>query len=346
MNTKIIATIGPKTESPENLLALLEAGVDVVRVNFSHATFEQFERIKKIVTNFNKKSERKIGLILDLQGPRIRVGKLPAEGLNLKDGEMASFSYGARKRDYDGKIIPIDSASLHADIKKGDPLFLCNGDIEVTVTEIKNKIIKGIIIRGGLLTSNKGINIPNTNLRAGGLTKKDIADVSFGLKVGVDYIALSFVQTPHDVERLRKIIVSSKTGKNIKIISKIERAIALKNIDAIISASDSIMVARGDLGIEIPIEDLPIVQKNLVRHSHWHDKPAIIATQVMTSMIKNPHPTRAEISDIANAVFDGADLIMLSDETAVGDNAVAAVTILKKVIERTEKYIYKGNVND
>ena len=281
-----------------------------------------------------------------MQGPRIRVGKLPVTGLILRDGEMASFSYGARNKIYDGKIIPIDSASLHTDIKEGDPLFLCNGDIEIKVTEVKNKVIKGLIIRGGLLTSNKGINIPNTNLRAGGLTKKDIIDVNFGLKSGVDYIALSFVQTAHDVERLRKIIVAANPKNKVKIISKIERGIALKNIDEIISASDAIMVARGDLGIEIPIEDLPIVQKNLVRHAHWHDKPAIIATQVMTSMIKNPHPTRAEISDIANAVFDGADMIMLSDETAVGENAVEAVKILKKVIERTEKYIYKGNVND
>lgn len=344
MNTKIIATIGPKTESPKDLTALLKAGVDIVRVNFSHASFEQFIRIKKIVLDFNKKSARKISLILDLQGPRIRVGKLPSEGLILRDGEMASFSYGVRNKVYDGKIIPIDSASLHADIKKGDPLFLCNGDIEVNVTEVKNKIIKGLIIRGGLLTSNKGINIPDTNLKAGGLTKKDIADVNFGLKTGVDYIALSFVQTAHDVNRLRKIIIGANLKNKIKIISKIERGIALKNIDAIISASDAIMVARGDLGIEIPIEDLPIVQKNLVRHAHWHDKPAIIATQVMTSMIKNPHPTRAEISDIANAVFDGADMIMLSDETAVGEHAVEAVKILKKVIERTEKYIYKGNV--
>ena len=346
MNTKIIATIGPKSESPKDLTALLKAGVDIVRVNFSHASFEQFKRIKKIVLDFNKRSARKISLILDLQGPRIRVGKLPSEGLILRDGEMASFSYGVRNKVYDGKIIPIDSASLHADIKKGDPLFLCNGDIEVSVTEIKNKIIKGLIIRGGLLTSNKGINIPDTSLKAGGLTKKDIADVNFGLKIGVDYIALSFVQTAHDVERLRKIIISANLKNKIKIISKIERGIALKNIDAIISASDAIMVARGDLGIEIPIEDLPIVQKNLVRHAHWHDKPAIIATQVMTSMIKNPHPTRAEVSDIANAVFDGADMIMLSDETAVGEYAVEAVKLLKKVIERTEKYIYKGNVNE
>lgn len=346
MNTKIIATVGPKSESAKDLIALLEAGVDIIRVNFSHATYEQFERIKKIISDFNKKSERKISLILDLQGPRIRVGKLPVEGIILRDGDMASFSYDGKNKIYDGGVIPIDSSSLHADIKKGDPLFLCNGDMEIVVTEIKNKIITGRILRGGLLTSHKGINIPNTNLKAGGLTKKDIADVNFGLKVGVDYIALSFVQTVHDVERLRKLITKSKSNKKIKIISKIERGIALKNIDLIISASDAIMVARGDLGIEIPIEDLPIVQKNLVRHSHWHDKPAIIATQVMTSMIKNVHPTRAEISDIANAVFDGADMVMLSDETAVGENAVEAVKILKKVIERTEKYIYKGNVND
>jgi pyruvate kinase len=197
------------------------------------------------------------------------------------------------------------------------------------------------VITGGFLSSHKGINVPYTHIKKGGLTPKDIKDVKFGLRAGMDYVALSFVQTEDDVNRLRRLLgVKSK----IKIVSKIERAIALKNIDKIIDASDVIMVARGDLGIEVPIEDLPIIQKNLVRHAHWHNKPAIIATQVMSSMIKNPHPTRAEISDISNAVFDGADMVMLSDETAVGDYPVAAVRILRKVMDRAERYIYKSDV--
>lgn len=340
MNTKMIATIGPKTESPENLEKLLKLGVTLVRVNFSHATYEQYERIRKIVKSYNKKNKADVRIMLDLQGPRIRVGKMPEGGLNLKEGEKYAFIF-KKGGVYQKGIIPIDNAELHIDIKKGEPLFLANGELELIVSEIKGGFIRGTVIKGGLLTSHKGINVPFTNLKKGGLTAKDISDVKFGLKAGVDYIALSFVQTAEDVNKLRKLIGNKK---GVKIISKIERAIALRNIDEIIKVSDVIMIARGDLGIEIPIEDLPIVQKYLVNFAHWHDKPAIIATQIMTSMIKNPHPTRAEISDIANAVLDGGDMVMLSDETTIGDHPFQAVKVLKTVVERTEKYLDKANV--
>jgi len=343
MSTKIIATIGPKSESEKDLLALFKAGVDIVRVNFSHATYDQYKRIQKVINVYNVKAENKVKLMLDLQGPRIRVGQMPTDGIVMQEGDDYRFSYSKNAYKKTGDIIPIDSPDLYKDIKKGEMLFLCNGAIELKVLEVKAKIISAKVINGGVLSSRKGINVPDTNIKKGGMTAKDIKDAKFGVKAGMDYVALSFVQTGEDVLRLRGIL-----GKNsqVKIISKIERGIALKNIDRIISLSDAVMVARGDLGIEVPIEDLPIIQKNLVRHAHWHDKPAIIATQVMTSMIKNPHPTRAEISDIANAVFDGADMVMLSDETTVGDYPVEAVKILKKVIERTEKNIYKGNVNN
>jgi len=257
--------------------------------------------------------------------------------VNLNAGEIYQFTYS--KLPYKkGGILPIDNSELYKDIKKGHPLFLCNGAIELTVTEVKNKVITAKVINGGVLSSNKGINVPDTNMQKGGLTTKDIQDLKFGMKAGMDYVALSFVQTAADVTRLRTLL--GKKSK-VKIISKIERGIALKNIDKIIMASDVIMVARGDLGIEVPIEELPIIQKNLIRHSHWHNTPTILATQVMTSMIKNPHPTRAEISDIANGVFDGADMIMLSDETTIGDYALDAIKILKKVIKCTEENIYK-----
>jgi len=340
MKTKIIATIGPKSEAPDKLLELLNAGVDIVRVNFSHASYEQYLRIRKLILDFNKKNNRQISILLDLQGPRIRVGKMPEGGIILDDNKIYSFAFS--KETYRvGGIIPIDNKDLYLDIKKDQPLFLCNGEIELIVTAVKNKVISARVIHGGLLTSNKGINVPDTNMRKGGLTPKDIKDLKFGLKAGVEYFGLSFVQTASDVLKLKKLIGKSK----VKIVSKIERGIALKNIDEIIVASDIIMIARGDLGIETPIEDLPIAQKNLIRHAHWHKTPAIIATQVMTSMIKSPSPTRAEISDIANAVLDGADVIMLSDETAVGDYGLEAVRILKKVIERTERYVNKDCIN-
>lgn len=341
MLTKIIATIGPKSDSQKELGALLTAGVDIVRVNFSHATYKQYKRIQKIVNHFNVGSERKVSIMLDLQGPRIRVGQMPDDGIIMKAEENYSFVYSKKAYVKKGDLIPIDNPDLYKDIKKDQSLFLCNGAIELNVTSVKNKIISATVVNGGVLSSRKGINVPETNMKKGGMTAKDVKDAKFGIKAGMDYIALSFVQTANDVMRLRKIL--GKKSK-VKIISKIERGIALKNIDRIISASDAIMVARGDLGIEVPIEDLPIIQKNLVRHAHWHDRPAIIATQVMTSMIKNPHPTRAEISDIANAVFDGADMVMLSDETTVGDYPLEAIKILKKVIDRAEKNIYKGNI--
>jgi pyruvate kinase len=340
MTTKIIATIGPKTETPAKLIALLKAGVDMVRINFSHATYEQYKKIKETIGRFNRRSGRRVALMLDLQGPRIRVGVLPAAGLIFKEKEVYRFSYSRRPYQIGG-VIPINNADLCLDIKKNQPLFLGNGALELLVKEVKNKIITAQVVTGGLLLSRKGINVPYTHIKKGGLTAKDSKDVKFGLRAGMDYIALSFVQTDADVARLRRLL--GPTSK-VKIVAKIERALALKNIDKIIEASDVIMVARGDLGIEVPIEDLPIIQKNLVRHAHWHNKPAIIATQVMSSMIKNPHPTRAEISDISNAVFDGADMVMLSDETAVGDYPVAAVKILRKVLDRSERYIYKSDV--
>lgn len=341
MKTKIVATIGPKSESKKDLYALLDAGVDMVRVNFSHASYEQYRRIKKIVQGYNKDRERHVFVMLDLQGPRIRVGKMPEEGIILHDGEIYDFTYSKKAYQTAGDIIPIDSPELYKHMKKGAMLFLCNGAIELKVLSVINKIIKAEVINGGVLNSRKSINVPDTNIKKGSMTAKDLKDVKFGIKEGMDYIALSFVQSAADVYHLRKLL--GKKSKT-KIISKIERGIALKNIDKIIAASDVIMVARGDLGIESPIEELPILQKNLVRHAHWHNRPVIIATQVMTSMIKNSHPTRAEVSDIANAVFDGADMIMLSDETTVGDYPVEAVKMLKKVIDRTEFSLYKGNL--
>lgn len=341
MRTKIIVTIGPKTETVETLTPLLHAGVDIVRVNFSHASQAQYRRVRKIVLDFNKKNQTNIGLLLDLQGPRIRAGVMPKEGLTLDKGSYYNFTYSKEPYKADGPI-PIDSTVLHSYMKKGQPLFLCNGEISLEVVSIKGKVIRAKVTQAGVLSSHKGINVPSTVIKKGGLTTKDLKDLKFGIKEGVEYVGLSFVQNAADVRRVRTMF-----GKNskIKIVSKIERGIALKNIDRIISHSDFIMIARGDLGIEVPIEELPLIQKNLIRHAHWHSVPAIIATQVMTSMISSPNPTRAEVSDIANAVLDGADAIMLSDETSVGDHALSAVKMLNRVIRRTEGFVQKRYFN-
>jgi pyruvate kinase len=336
MNTKIIATIGPKSEDYKTLKTMVENGLDIIRLNFSHATYEQCHRIKDILTKIKKETGRKIEIMQDLQGPRMRIGILPHE-IILKEGETYSFIYNAGS--VDNFEIPIDDKDLYKDVKVDEPFYLSNGEIELKIIKIENKKIVATVERGGLLMSRKGINIPETTLNKSCLTPKDLADIEFGLNFGVDYMALSFVQSGADVKKLRKLIGDHK----IKIIPKIERAIALEAIDEIIKLSDGIMIARGDLGIELPLEELPIIQKNLIRHAHWHHKPAIVATQMMTSMIEHHIPTRAEVSDIANAIFDGADALMLSDETAAGNYPTEAIKIMKRIVNRTDDYFNNRN---
>ncbi len=338
IKTKIIATIGPSSESEKQMRAMAKAGVSMFRMNFSHATFEQYKKVKGIVDKL-KKSGLDVSIMQDLQGPRIRVGDLGEEGVKMHKDEVFIFSYASKSSKLPKGVIPIDDKQLYKDLKKGDPLYLCNGEIELEVSKVEEQEIYATVLNGGHLTSRKAINIPRTNLKRGSLTRADLKNLEFALKEGVDYVALSFVQSAKDVEKLRKKIGDDK----VRIISKIERAIALENIDQIIMASDAVMIARGDLGIETPVENLPIIQKNIVRHAHWHQTPAIIATQVLTSMIDNPHPTRAEVSDISNAVFDGADAIMVSDETSIGSYALDTIRVLKKAIKKTENYISQNN---
>ncbi len=339
MNTKIIATIGPKTESKSQIKELIKAGVSFFRLNFSHTSYTQYRKVKKYIDELNKELKTEVKIIQDLQGPRIRVGNLLKDSYLIKKDDQLKFKYFRNNTEKES-ILPLDSPSLYQFLKPKDLIYLANGEMELEVLKIEKKIISTKVLKGGLLTSQRGLNLPKTDFKQSGLTAKDIKDVRFALKIGVDYIALSFVQRASDILRLKKLI----DNKKVAIIAKIERAIALDNIDSIIKVSDAIMVARGDLGIEVPMEELPIIQKHLVRHAHWHDKPAIIATQVMTSMINNARPTRAEISDIANAVLDGADMIMLSDETAIGNHSVLAINYLKKTIIRTKQYLYKDNV--
>lgn len=337
IQTKIIANIGPQTESAEMLTGLIRAGASILRMNFSHCGHDEYRTRASRIRRISKTLGKPIRILQDLQGPRVRVGTLPSEGVTLTEGATYLFCHKGKLH---RSAIPISDPYLHVDIKKGDALYLANGELELRVTKTANGCIYATVLRGGILFSNKAINVPDTTLRGGGLTRKDIADVRFALKTGVDMIALSFVQSATDVLKLRKLIGSKK---NIQIVSKIERGVALKHIDEIIQVSDAIMIARGDLGIEVPMEDLPIIQKNLIRHAHWHNTPAIVATQILTSMINHPHPTRAEVSDIANAVLDGADALMLSDETTVGKHPVQAVHVLHKVITRTERYMHAEN---
>jgi pyruvate kinase len=340
MKTKIIATIGPKSWDPKVFENILKNGAEIVRVNFSHATEKDFLHIKGMVLDYNKKHKTKVKIMQDLQGPRIRMGELPEEGINLVAGKNYCFYYKNDKTVKPNGCLPISDPYLHIDMKKGEPIYLVNGQMEVEVSKIKDGKIYFDVVRGGLLFSHKAINVPRTSLRQGGLTLKDIKDVKFALKHGVDFIALSFVQSAQDIIKLRKVLGKSK----VKIVAKIERAVALDHLDAIIREADVLMVARGDLGIEIPMENVPIVQKDIIRHCHWHNTPAIVATQMMSSMVDHDNPTRAEVSDVANAIFDGADAVMLSEETANGKYPALVVKEMKKVVDATENHIKRQSL--
>lgn len=336
MNTRIVATIGPKSQNYETLKEMVINGVNIVRINFSHATYDQYYRIKNNLDKIKAETGFEVKIMFDLQGPRIRIGHLAHE-VEMREGEIYSFSHLGGN--VDNLEIPIDDDTLAKDIKSGDPLYLANGDLELRVLEVREGRIFAQVERGGLLLSRKAINVPKTILHRDVLTSKDLEDIKFAQEVEPDYIALSFVQNGDNVRRLKQVL-----GPNsIEIIVKIERAAALDYIDEIIRESDGLMIARGDLGIEAPLEDLPIIQKNLIRHAHWHNKPAIVATQMMSSMISHVRPTRAEVSDVANAIFDGADAVMLSDETAAGDYPIETIKMIKRIIDKTNDYFNNRN---
>ena len=330
-----MANIGRRSADYQLLKDMTLAGMEIVRLNFAHATNDQLVELKENLARVEKETGKKVTIIQDLCGPRIRIGILPND-IHMKEGEVYSFAFD--QCNLQENLIPIDSKELIDDMKVGHPFYLVNGAIELTVQKIEGDKIIAVVERGGHLTSKKSINLPATNLSGGGLTAKDEVDAAFGAQQEVDYIGLSFVQTAEDVIKLRKII-----GPDIKIIAKIERATALPEIDSILKEADGIMIARGDLGIEMPLEELPILQKELIRHAHWHKKPAIVATQMMLSMVEKPHPTYAEVTDVANAVFDGADVLMLSDETAVGEYPLECVKTMKKIIDRADEYFNKTN---
>lgn len=335
MNPKIMCNVGKRSADYELLKQMTLAGMEIARLNFAHANNDQLIELKEHLVKIEKETGKKVTILQDLCGPRIRIGVLP-EDIHMKEGEVYAFEYN--NCDLANKVVPIDHKELIDDVQVGHPFYLINGAIELTVTVIKDNKIYAKVERGGLLTSKKGINVPQTKLRGGGLTEKDIEDAKFGAKEKVDYVGLSFAQSAEDVRKLRKIV-----GPDIKIIAKIESAVALKVVDEIIKESDGIMIARGDLGIEAPVENLPILQKELIRHAHWHNKPAIVATQMMLSMVEKSHPTYAEVTDVANAVFDGADVLMLSDETSVGKYPLECVQTMKKIIDKTDEYFNKTN---
>lgn len=335
MNPKIMVNVGARATDYELLKKMALSGMEVARLNFAHASNDQLIELKKNLLKIKNQTGKEVKILQDLGGPRIRIGVLPND-VHMKEGEIYSFVYG--KCNLEKKCLPIDYKNLAADVEVDHPFYLANGAIELTVERIKKDEIFARVERAGVLSSKKGINLPKTSLSDGGLTKKDEADAQFGKEQRVDYIGLSFTQSAADVKKLRKIV-----GPDIKIIAKIERASALLVIDEILREADGIMIARGDLGIEMPLEKLPILQKELIRHAHWHKKPAIVATQMMLSMMEKPRPTYADVTDVANAVFDGADMLMLSDETSVGKYPIECISTMKKIIDQADEYFNKTN---
>jgi pyruvate kinase len=327
IKTKIICTIGPASRSPEMLAKLVEAGMNVARLNFSHGTLEQHAQTIRDIRAVAAKLNRHVAVLQDLSGPKIRTGPLAAGTVTLRNGQP--FTLTSRDVPGDEHEVGLTYPDLPANVRAGDILLLADGLLELEVESTSERDIRCRVIAGGPLGSNKGINLPNRSINAPILTEKDKRDLEFGLAHGVDFIALSFVRTAHDVVTVKKVITEG--GWDVPLIAKIEKFEALANIDEIIRVADGIMVARGDLGVEIPLETVPRAQKMLIAKTNAAAKPVITATQMLRSMVEHPRPTRAEVTDVANAILDGTDAIMLSEETAVGAFPAQAVRVMAKV---------------
>ncbi len=328
---KIVATVGPASASPDMLKALFLAGVDTFRMNFSHGTQADHAKVHAAIRALEKELDRPIGILQDLQGPKIRVGTIKDGKFTVAAGETIRFvSTGT---DGDKMSIPLPHPEIFAAIAPEQDLLIDDGRIRVRVTALGDGYIEAKVINGGTISNRKGVNLPGTVLDLSPLTAKDRADLAFGLSLGIDWVALSFVQKPGDIIEARALI-----GDRAGVMAKIEKPSALDHIDDIISLSDAIMVARGDLGVEIPHEDVPGRQKELVRACRSAAKPVIVATQMLDSMVASPTPTRAEASDVATAIYDGADAVMLSAESASGNYPREAVEMMDRIIQSTEHH--------
>lgn len=333
--TKIVATLGPASSDPTVLRQLIEAGVDVCRLNFSHGSHDDHLRMIQAIRKVSGEVGRPVAILQDLAGPKIRIGNIGEDGrgaVNLSPGDEFTVTrdpvVGDRRR------VSLNLPGLVNDAREDDQLLLADGAIELVVKKVSGNDIICKVVVGGLLTSRKGITLTTRSVRVSALTDKDREDMRFGLRHGVDFVALSFVQSEQDVKLAREI--ASELDSQAPIIAKIERRVALERIAEILDASDGIMVARGDLGLEIPLERVPMVQKMLIGQANRTGKPVITATQMLRSMVENPRPTRAEVTDVANAIFDGTDAVMLSEESAAGKYPVDSVRTMARVCEETE----------
>ena len=335
-HTKIVATVGPASSSPEAIQALIKAGVDVFRLNFSHGTHDSHAAVCARVREAARIAGRQVGIMQDLSGPKIRTGPLAGnEPVRLAQGEQVLLRAGDLPSTSD--VIYTPYAELIRSARADDRLLLDDGRIELRVTAARSDVLETEVLNGGLLGAHKGINAPGVPLPASALTAKDAVDLAFGLELGVDFVALSFVQTAEDIRRAKNVMQNA--GRSVPLIAKIERPAAVQNLAEILDEAHGVMVARGDLGLEMPLEQVPRIQKEIIRRARALGRPSILATQVLESMRVEPRPTRAEVSDAANAVDEGADAIMLAGETAVGAFPIRAVETLDAVIRDAESVL-------
>ncbi|MFT3839482.1 MAG: pyruvate kinase [Myxococcaceae bacterium] len=331
---KIVCTLGPASTSQEVIEQLLLAGMDVARVNFSHGTHEQHLEVIERLRTAQLKHRKAIGILGDLQGPKIRTGRLEKGAIELVEGKEISITTEESVLGTE-ELISTTYQPLAADVNVGDRILLDDGLLELRVIATDKKSqVRTEVVHGGTLKNNKGINLPGVALRAEALTPKDKEDLVFGIKAGVDYIGLSFVRTPQDLDLTRAAM--KEAGRTVPIIAKLEKPEAIARLDAILDKTDGVMVARGDLGVEIPPEEVPAIQKDIIRRANARALPVIVATQMLNSMIEHPRPTRAEASDVANAIFDGTDAVMLSGETASGRYPIESVQMMERIVLAAE----------
>lgn len=339
-STKIVCTIGPESQKKGTLIKMIKAGMNVVRLNMSHGDHDYHKKSINLIREVSKDLKVNIAILVDLQGPKIRTGKLIRETVALKKGALVTLTTDGIIGDWNR--LSINYKELPKEATKGERIYLDDGNIELKVVDIGGNEVVCKVIEGGVIRSYRGINLPDTKIETPSLTQKDLEDLEFGLDLGVDFIALSFVRKSDDIYDLREKIV--KKNLDIPIIAKIEKKEAIKNIDSIIKATDLVMVARGDLGAETSPEDVPIFQKKIIDKCNMAGRPVITATQMLESMINHSRPTRAEASDVANAIFDGTDAVMLSEETALGNFPVEAVRIMSNIARRVEEVQKKNKV--
>jgi pyruvate kinase len=336
--TKIVATIGPASDSEKMIARLVAAGMNVARLNFSHGTHEYHRQVIKRIKAVRKALNKPVAILQDLQGPKIRVGVIKGGFVQLRPDQ--DYVLTAERVEGDDRRAAVSLKSLPEEVAKGHAILLADGNIELRVERVDPPDIYCRVIVGGLLSSHKGVNLPASHVRVESFTRKDRNDLQFGLEEGVDAVALSFVRTASEVEAVKKVI--ERHGSHVPIVAKIEKHEAVTNIDGIIDVANAVMVARGDLGVEIDLERVPLVQKEIIRKCNALGKPVITATQMLIRMVDNPRPTRAEATDVANAVLDGTDAVMLSEESAVGKYPAEAVMIMDRIVRAAEAELDAG----